>query len=98
MKRPLDIVGAAVLLCLLSPLMLLVAMAVAATSRGPVIFKQTRMGQGCLPFTFYKFRSMTLGRRPFRPHAVRSRSGKSSTGQDQDLSVNTASAGRLQDS
>jgi lipopolysaccharide/colanic/teichoic acid biosynthesis glycosyltransferase/GGDEF domain-containing protein len=58
LKRTLDILGAALLLVLLAPLMLLVAAAISFTSRGPVIFKQTRMGKGCLPFTFYKFRSM----------------------------------------
>jgi exopolysaccharide biosynthesis polyprenyl glycosylphosphotransferase len=59
LKRTLDVVGATVLLVLLAPLMLLVALAVALTSRGPIVFRQTRMGKGCLPFTFYKFRSMT---------------------------------------
>lgn len=58
LKRALDIVGSLVALCLLSPLMLLVAAAVALSSRGPVIFKQTRVGKGGFPFAFYKFRSM----------------------------------------
>lgn len=58
MKRVLDIILATVALCLLAPLMVAVAIAVALSSRGPVIFKQTRVGQGGLPFTFYKFRSM----------------------------------------
>ena len=58
LKRALDILGALAALCLLAPLMLVVAAAVALTSRGPVIFKQTRVGKGGFPFTFYKFRSM----------------------------------------
>jgi lipopolysaccharide/colanic/teichoic acid biosynthesis glycosyltransferase len=58
LKRTVDILFASVALCLLAPLMLVVAIAVAASSRGPVIFKQTRVGKGGLPFTFYKFRSM----------------------------------------
>ncbi len=57
-KRCLDIVGALTAFALLAPLMLLVAAAIALTSRGPVIFKQTRLGRGGVPFTFYKFRSM----------------------------------------
>jgi lipopolysaccharide/colanic/teichoic acid biosynthesis glycosyltransferase len=58
LKRALDILGGLAALCLLSPLMLAVAIAVAMSSRGPVIFKQTRIGKGGFPFTFYKFRSM----------------------------------------
>jgi lipopolysaccharide/colanic/teichoic acid biosynthesis glycosyltransferase len=57
-KRVLDILVASAALLVLAPLMLLVAMAVALSSRGPVIFKQTRVGKGGFPFTFYKFRSM----------------------------------------
>lgn len=57
-KRCLDIAGALFAIVLLSPLMLLVAAAIALTSRGPVIYKQTRLGRGGVPFTFYKFRSM----------------------------------------
>jgi len=61
LKRWLDVAGALVGLLLFAPLMLLVAAAIALTSRGPVIFKQTRLGKGGTPFTFYKFRSMAVG-------------------------------------
>ena len=58
LKRSLDIAGAIIALVLLSPLMLAVAIAVALTSQGPVIFKQARLGKRGVPFNFYKFRSM----------------------------------------
>lgn len=61
LKRLLDVAGALALLMLLSPLMAVVAAAVALTSRGPVIFRQQRLGQYGRPFTFYKFRSMRTG-------------------------------------
>lgn len=60
LKRSLDIVGAIAVLCLLGPLMAAVALAILLTSRGPIIFRQTRLGRGGVPFTFYKFRSMTI--------------------------------------
>jgi lipopolysaccharide/colanic/teichoic acid biosynthesis glycosyltransferase len=58
LKRSLDIVGAIGGLLLLSPLMLIIAAVVTATSPGPAIFKQVRLGRRGEPFTFYKFRSM----------------------------------------
>lgn len=58
LKRPLDILGAVLALVLLSPLMLVTALAVKLTSPGPIIFKQHRLGKGGVPFVFYKFRSM----------------------------------------
>jgi lipopolysaccharide/colanic/teichoic acid biosynthesis glycosyltransferase len=58
LKRTLDVVGSIVALVLLSPLMLVVALIIKLTSPGPVIFRQQRIGQGGVPFTFYKFRSM----------------------------------------
>jgi exopolysaccharide biosynthesis polyprenyl glycosylphosphotransferase len=58
LKRALDIVGALGGLLLLSPVMLVIALAVAMTSPGPIIFRQIRLGKGGVPFAFYKFRSM----------------------------------------
>jgi len=58
LKRSLDVLGAIAALLLLSPLMLVVALLVALTSPGPVIFKQVRLGKRGVPFNFYKFRSM----------------------------------------
>jgi lipopolysaccharide/colanic/teichoic acid biosynthesis glycosyltransferase len=60
LKRAVDIAGALAALVLLSPLMLIIATAIAATSPGPVIFKQVRLGRKGAPFLFYKFRSMKI--------------------------------------
>ena len=60
-KRALDILGAAAALLLLSPLFLLVALAVAACLGRPVLFRQERAGRDGLPFTLIKFRSMREG-------------------------------------
>lgn len=58
LKRPIDVLGATVALCLFAPVMLAVAISIGLTSPGPVIFKQMRVGRGGSPFAFYKFRSM----------------------------------------
>lgn len=60
-KRALDVAGSAILLCTLSPLMLLIAAGVKADSRGGAIFRQRRVGQGGRAFTIYKFRTMVEG-------------------------------------
>src|SRR5690606_18430578 len=57
-KRALDICGALAGIVLAAPVMLIIAIAVAATSPGPVIFRQKRLGKGGVPFVLYKFRSM----------------------------------------
>ena len=57
-KRSMDVVSAASAIVLLSPLMLVTATAIKLTSPGPIIYRQTRLGKGGVPFTFYKFRSM----------------------------------------
>lgn len=59
-KRTLDILVALVALIALAPLLGLVALLVKLTSRGPVLFHQSRVGLGGRDFTIYKFRSMTV--------------------------------------
>ena len=60
LKRLLDIVLAALAGLLLSPLLLVVAIAIKLTDPGPVIFRQKRVGTGGRLFDFYKFRSMPV--------------------------------------
>jgi len=57
-KRLMDFFGPLALIVVLSPVLLAVALAVRLTSKGPVIFKQTRVGLNKRPFTLYKFRTM----------------------------------------
>lgn len=59
-KRALDITYATIAVVLLSPLMLAIATAIKATSRGPAIFSQKRYGKGKRCFNMYKFRSMRV--------------------------------------
>lgn len=61
LKRLLDIGGGLLGLGLLSPMFAVTAVAIALTSPGPVIFKQTRLGRNGRPFTLYKFRTMVTG-------------------------------------
>jgi exopolysaccharide biosynthesis polyprenyl glycosylphosphotransferase len=57
-KRLLDVVGSATALMLLSPVFLVVAALVKLSSKGPILFRQERLGQFGKTFTFLKFRSM----------------------------------------
>ena len=59
-KRASDIIISLLILVLISPLMLLIALAVKITSPGPVIFKQRRYGLDGREIIVYKFRSMTV--------------------------------------
>ena len=60
LKRIVDIFGASVAIILFSPVMLLAAVGVKITSKGPLIFKQERVGLHNKPFQMYKFRSMEV--------------------------------------
>ncbi len=60
MKRSLDICGSLALILLTSPLMIITALIIKCTSKGPVIFKQERVGLNKSLFTMYKFRSMKV--------------------------------------
>jgi lipopolysaccharide/colanic/teichoic acid biosynthesis glycosyltransferase len=59
MKRLFDILVSLAGLGLLLPLFLIAAVAIKMDSRGPVFFRQLRMGRGFHPFFIYKFRTMT---------------------------------------
>jgi len=60
LKRTMDIVGSALALVFFSPVFLVIAFAVKATSKGPVFFRQRRIGQHGRSFVFLKFRSMQV--------------------------------------
>lgn len=57
-KRLFDLVASAVLIVLTSPVMAIVCIMIKADSRGPVLFKQERVGMEGTPFSMLKFRSM----------------------------------------
>jgi lipopolysaccharide/colanic/teichoic acid biosynthesis glycosyltransferase len=59
-KRVMDIVGSTLALIICSPLFVLAALAIKVTSKGPVLFRQQRVGQHGRRFTFLKFRSMRI--------------------------------------
>jgi exopolysaccharide biosynthesis polyprenyl glycosylphosphotransferase len=58
LKRTFDVIGATLLLALLSPLLLAITLAVRLSSRGPVLFHSMRRGIGQRPFACLKFRTM----------------------------------------
>lgn len=58
-KRAFDAMAASLALLLLWPLFLVVAIAIRLDSPGPVIYRQQRVGKDGVPFTMYKFRTMT---------------------------------------
>ena len=59
-KRVVDVIGATLALVLLSPVLLITALAVRLSSPGPIIHRQIRIGQDGEPFVFLKFRSMYI--------------------------------------
>ena len=60
-KRTLDFIIAGVALIVLSPFLLITAILIKIDSKGPVIFKQERLGKNGVPFKIWKFRSMCVG-------------------------------------
>lgn len=75
-KRAFDIVSASAALLILSPILLLAAIAIKLDSSGPILFRQVRVGQGNRQFRIFKFRSMRQERED--------PDGKSSTSRDDD--------------
>lgn len=60
LKRVEDVCFSAMILVLISPVLLSIAIAIKLTSKGPVLFKQTRYGLNGKPILVYKFRSMNV--------------------------------------
>lgn len=58
LKRTLDVVVGSIILLLISPILIIISILIKATSKGPVLFKQTRYGLGGHKITIWKFRSM----------------------------------------
>ena len=59
-KRTMDIIGSLLALILFSPVMIITAIAIKIGSKGPLIYKQERVGLHNKPFMMYKFRSMAV--------------------------------------
>jgi lipopolysaccharide/colanic/teichoic acid biosynthesis glycosyltransferase len=59
-KRLIDVLGSALALLVLAPVFALLALIIKLTSKGPVFFRQQRLGQFQQPFVFLKFRSMRV--------------------------------------
>lgn len=60
-KRTVDVVGAVLMISLLSPLLLMMALLIKADSPGPILFRQRRIGRNGEPFWMLKFRTMVDG-------------------------------------
>lgn len=74
-KRTFDLVGASFALVLAAPLMLVVAVAIKISSRGPVFYRQVRPGLHGKPFMIWKFRSMVVDADAVRPQLAESNDG-----------------------
>jgi lipopolysaccharide/colanic/teichoic acid biosynthesis glycosyltransferase len=64
MKRAIDIVGSLLVTLICLPLFLIIALAIKLTSKGPVLFRQSRVGQYGRPFVLFKFRTMHANNDP----------------------------------
>jgi lipopolysaccharide/colanic/teichoic acid biosynthesis glycosyltransferase len=67
LKRSLDLTAATLGCFLLAPIFLVVAVLIKLDSRGPVFFRQVRMGAGNKPFRVYKFRTMVADAEKLKP-------------------------------
>jgi len=93
LKRTIDLIGSSIMLLLCAPAFLIIAVAVKATSKGPVFFRQRRVGQYGKSFTFLKFRSMYVNNdnsvhREFVTRLIASRNiGETSKGREEVFKI-----------
>lgn len=64
-KQVFDIICSLLITFFLAPVFVFIALAIKLSSKGPIIFKQERMGKDCRSFVFYKFRTMKTDADPF---------------------------------
>ena len=69
-KRAIDVVVSALALTVLSPLLAFIALAVKATSPGPIFYRWPVVGQGGRPLKAYKFRTMVVGADEMKPQLL----------------------------
>ena len=62
LKRFGDIFVSGIMILVLSPILLILALLIKLTSKGPIVFTQTRIGKNGKPITIYKFRTMITER------------------------------------
>jgi exopolysaccharide biosynthesis polyprenyl glycosylphosphotransferase len=67
LKRAMDILGAGIGLVAISPLLAAIVIAIRLDSRGPILFRQTRVGRNGERFTMFKFRTMVDGADALKP-------------------------------
>ena len=67
-KRTFDLLGAALLMIVLAPVMGVAALAIKLSSRGPVLYRSIRPGIGGKPFACFKFRTMVVGAEHLQDH------------------------------
>ncbi len=67
MKRLLDLALSVLAIIVLLPVFAVIVIAIRVSSKGPVIFRQERVGRDGKPFVFYKFRTMRADVDPFGP-------------------------------
>lgn len=60
LKRVFDLLFATIIFIVSSPILLIIAVAIKLDSKGPVVFKQVRLGKGAKEFYIYKFRTMVV--------------------------------------
>jgi lipopolysaccharide/colanic/teichoic acid biosynthesis glycosyltransferase len=63
-KRLMDVVGSGVALVFVAPVFFLIGLVIKMSSKGPMLFRQQRIGQRGVPFTFLKFRTMQVNNDP----------------------------------
>jgi exopolysaccharide biosynthesis polyprenyl glycosylphosphotransferase len=70
LKRALDIALAATGMLIFAPVFITIAVLIRIDSKGPILFRQVRMGEGARPFHIYKFRSMVENAEALKPTLV----------------------------